>query len=280
VPLAVMALVLLGAALHATWNALVKAGRDKYFDTVVVLTGAALLTLLWLPFLRLPARASWPYLALSTLIHQVYFALIVLSYRKGDMSLVYPLMRGTAPVLTALCSVAALKEPLSFGGWISVFLVSGGVLLLAYDKRRAERFQMAPILLAIANAATIALYTLVDGKGVRLSGQAFSYTSWGFLFCALLFTPVALLFHKQEAVQHIRTEWRRGVIGGACSIAAYGLALWAMTRAPIASVAALRETSIVFGVLIAVLTLKERITKIRIAAIVLVALGAVVIRLL
>lgn len=275
----VMLLVLLGASLHATWNGLVKGGKDKYLETVAVLTGAALLTLLWLPFLPLPARASWSYLILSTLIHQVYFTLIALSYRKGDMSLVYPVTRGTAPALTALCSEMALREHLSYGGWAGVLLISSGVLFLAFDHKRSEGFHLTPVLLALSNAAVIALYTLSDGQGVRLSGNAFSYTSWGFLLCALLFTPVAFFLRKQEAVQHLKKEWRRSLLGGGCSLTAYSLTLWAMTRAPIASVAALRETSIFFGVLIAASTLKERVTNMRFVAALLIVSGAVVIKM-
>lgn len=276
--ISVMLLVLLGASLHATWNGLVKGGKDKYLDTVAVLTGAALLTLLWLPFLPLPARPSWPYLATSTLIHQVYFTLIASSYRKGDMSLVYPLTRGTAPALTALSSALVLSEHPSLGGWAGVFLVSSGVLLLAFDSKRTGSFKITPVLLALANAGVIALYTLMDGQGVRLSGNAFSYTSWGFLLCALLFTPIAFVFRKQEVVQHFKAEWRKSLVGGGCSIAAYSLALWAMTRAPIASVAALRETSILFGVLIAAFTLKERVTKTRFMAAMLIVAGAIAIK--
>jgi drug/metabolite transporter (DMT)-like permease len=277
--LSVMLLVLAGAALHATWNGLVKGGSDRYLDLAALLTAAALLTLTWLPFLPVPARACWPYLAISTLIHQVYFTLIALSYRKGDMSLVYPVTRGTAPALTALASPLFLSEHPSPGAYIGVCLVSGGVLLLAFDHNRSEKLQVAPLLLALANACVIVLYTLADGTGVRLSGHAFSYTSWGFLLCALLFTPMALLLRRRAAVVHMRKQWRNALIGAACSIASYGLALWAMTRAPIATVAALRETSIIFGVIIAAVTLKERVSSIRIIAIAIVVAGAAVIKL-
>lgn len=278
-PFSVMLLVLLGASLHAAWNGLVKGGKDKYLETVAVLTGAALLTLLWLPFLPVPARACWPYMAVSAMLHQIYYLLIALSYRKGDMSLVYPLTRGTAPALTALSSALVLREHPSLGGWMGVLLVSAGVVLFAFDCKRTGSFQITPVLLALANAAIIALYTLSDGQGVRLSGNAFSYTSWGFLLCALLFTPVAIFLRKQEAIQHFKTEWRRSLLGGGCSIAAYSMALWAMTRAPIASVAALRETSILFGVLIAAFTLKERVTRMRVAAALLIVAGAIAIKM-
>lgn len=278
-PLPVLLLVLFGAMLHASWNVLIKGGKDRYLDTVIVFFGAGLLTLLWLPFLPIPARASWPYLASSIVVHLFYFTLIALSYNRGDMSLVYPLTRGSAPMLTALGSVLFLAERPSVFGWFGVCLVSGGVLLIALDSKRNNNFQTSAILLSLLNAVTIVLYTLLDGKGARLSGHSFSYTSWGFLLDAILFTPVALLIRKGKSVSHLQQEWKRGLIGGGCSIAAYGLALWAMTQAPIASVAALRETSILFGMILAALTLKEKVSPLRIASVLLVVAGAALLKL-
>lgn len=278
-PLSVMLLVLVGALLHATWNGLVKSGEDRLLETIGVVAGAAALTLCCLPFLPLPDRACWPYLGVSAFLHQGYYSLIALSYRKGDMSLVYPITRGTAPAITALMSTLVLAERPSAGGWGGVLLVSGGVLLLGFDMRRKARVEITPALYALANAGMVVLYTLVDGLGVRLSGHAFSYTAWGFLLGALLFLPVAMRMRKRDAVPHLRENWRRSLLGGSCSVASYGLALWAMTRAPIASVAALRETSILFGVLIAAVMLNERLTRLRWAAVCLVIAGAVTIKL-
>jgi len=277
--LSVMLLVLLGAGLHATWNGLVKGGADRYLDLVGLLAAAAVLSFLWLLFLPPPARASWPYLAASTLIHQAYFALIALSYRKGDLSLVYPITRGSAPAFTALAAAIWLHERSTPFGTLGVCLVSGGVLLLALDRKRGERLKAEPILLALANAAMIVLYTLVDGSGVRLSGNAFSYTNWGFVLCALLFVPTGLVLRKQAAIAHLKRHWPVCLIGAACSVASYSLALWAMTKAPIASVAALRETSILFGVIIAVVHLKERMGRLRLIAVAVILMGAVAIKL-
>jgi len=153
------------------------------------------------------------------------------------------------------------------------------VLFFALERKNGEKVKAEPILLALANAAVIVFYTLVDGSGVRLSVNAFSYTSWGFLLCALLFVPTALLLRGRQVLAHVRVCWRTSLISAACSIAAYGLTLWAMTRAPIAMVAALRETAIVFGVIIAAFTLKERLSPIRIAAIALVLAGAITIKI-
>jgi drug/metabolite transporter (DMT)-like permease len=275
----VMLLVLLGAGLHATWNGLVKGGTDRYLDLVGLLAASAVLILLWLPFLPAPSRAAWPYLAVSTVIHQFYFTLIALSYRKGDLSLVYPITRGTAPAFTALGAALLLHERSSALGVTGVCLVSAGVLLFALDRPDGVAPKAEPILLALANSLMIVLYTLVDGSGVRLSGNAFSYTSWGFLLCALFFCPFGLLLRRKDAAAHLRRRWTSCTIGAACSIASYALALWAMTCAPIAAVAALRETSILFGVIIAVFHLKERITPRRLAAIAVVLAGVAAIKL-
>jgi drug/metabolite transporter (DMT)-like permease len=274
----VMLLVLLGSALHATWNGLLRGGKDRYLGTAALVACAGALTLLWIPFLPAPLPRAWTFLAISAVIHQVYYALIAASYHRGEMSVVYPTTRGAAPALTALGSALLLGEHPTARSVAGVLLVSGGVGMLALDHARGAHVNRTALLLALANAGVVALYTLVDGYGVRLSGNAASYTSWGFLICALLFTPTALAVRGREVVDHLRGEWRGALIGGGCSIAAYGLALWAMTRAPIASVAALRETAIVFGVLLAAITLKERVTPLRAAAVIIVACGAIVIR--
>lgn len=274
--LSVMLLVLLGAGLHATWNGLVKGGKDKYLEISGVLAGGALLILPFLFFLPLPSRASWTCLAASTVIQQAYFTLIVLSYRHGNMSLVYPITRGAAPVLTACGSAIALHKYPSLAGWAGVLLICSGVILIAFDQRRSEGLQPKPVLLALANSGMIALYTLFDGTGARLSGNAISYICWGFLLSAVLFVPSVLLIRKQAATQYFKTEWRRSILSGGCSLTSYGLALWAMTRASIASVAALREISILFGVAIAAYKLKERVTVMRIVAALLIVTGAIV----
>ena len=275
----VFGLILAAAALHATWNGLIKSGPDRYLDMVALLTAAGVLTAVWLPFLPLPARASWPFLAASAIIHQVYFALIAQSYRTGQMSLVYPVTRGTAPALTALAAVLVLKDHLSPGTAAGVALVSAGVLVMAGEQAKAAAFPRTPLLLALANGCVIVLYTLVDGAGVRLSHHAFSYTSWGFLLCGLLFTPTAILLRGRAVVTHFRDRWRESVMGAGCSIASYSLALWAMTSAPIPTVAALREVSIVFGVLLAAWKLKESVSPLRVAAVAGVFVGVVLIKL-
>ena len=276
-PPSVFAAVLLGAALHATWNAIVKGGTDPLLSTVFVAAGSGAVALLALPFLPLPAPASWPFIACSALVQVVYFALVAGTYRRADMSLAYPLMRGTAPVIVAAVGAVWLGERLSPGALAGIALVCSGVLGMALAaRRRASRAGMA---LALANAGVIATYTLIDGAGVRLSGAPVAYAMWLFLLNALPLVGWALVARGPALRRYARGNLRNGLIGGVGNLGSYGLALWAMTGAPVAVVAALRETSIVFAIAIAGLFLGERITGGRMAAAALIALGAVGLRL-
>ena len=273
-----MAIVLFAAALHAGWNALVRSSSQKFQDTVLIVLGAGIWTAFLLPLAPLPAVESWPYLAASVLIHVAYFPLVAFSYRGGELSFVYPVMRGSAPAMSAVAAALFLNESPSPGGWAGVLLISCGVLVLAGDSWRSGTFRAASAMFALTNAAVIVVYTIVDGQGARLSGQAFSYTGWMFLLTAPLLLAISAAGQGRKVLLDIQRGWRKGLLGGACSLASYGLALWAMTRAPIALVAALRETSVVFAAVIAATFLKEPITRFRYASIFAVCAGAVAIK--
>jgi drug/metabolite transporter (DMT)-like permease len=273
-----MLAVLLGAALHASWNVLVKSGTDPFLDTVLVTTCLAAALAIVLVFLPVPQEGSWRCLIASVVIHVAYFGLLVLAYRGGDLSLVYPIMRGAAPAFTALLAAALLNEWPSWGGWTGVFLVSGGVLLLAADAPRSKGVRLAPVVFALLNAGVIVGYTLVDGVGARLSGNAFSYTGWMLLLTGVLVFVIALAFRGRQVTGHVLAQWKKGALGGGCTFASYSLALWAMTHAPIAPVAALRETSIIFSAMLAVVYLKESISPLRYVSIIIIALGAIAIK--
>lgn len=271
-----MAVVLLGAALHATWNVLVKSSADKALDIGLVVAGSALLSLLALPFVPLPAPPSWPMLVASGLIHQVYFMLVGAAYRAGEMSLAYPLMRGTPPMLVAVLGNAMLGERLGLGGWAGVAMVSVGVLATSLQRRAPSPRAVG---YALANAMVIVAYTLVDGIGARNSGHAIAYTLWVFVLTAALLLPMRAWRYGRALAQHLRSRWHVGLGGGMCTLGSYALALWAMTRAPIAMVSALRETSILFGVVLAALLLHERPGGVRLAGVGLIMLGAAALRL-
>jgi drug/metabolite transporter (DMT)-like permease len=244
-----------------------------------VVAGSAVAAAVVLPFLPLPETLSWPYLAASILIHIFYFAFLALAYQKGDLSLVYPLMRGLPPFFTALAAAFLLSEWPSQSGWLGIILVSGGVLFLSADSRLSAKSGIAPIAFAVANAGVIVVYTLVDGIGVRLSGHAFSYTGWMILLTAGISFLALRVIRGRDVTDHVVRQWRKGLIGGGCTFGSYALALWAMTQAPIALVAALRETSILFGTVLAVFALKERISRLRYLSIALIAAGLIAIKL-
>ncbi|MDB5797389.1 MAG: Integral rane protein [Paucimonas sp.] len=276
----VMLLVLLGALFHASWNALVHGSTEKLLDTVLILCGSAALSLLASPWLRLPALASLPWLLASAVIHMAYFALVIKSYRSGELSIVYPVMRGAAPALSALGVLVFMHESPGLQGWLGVALISAGIVLIAAGSWADGRSHRHSLGLALFNAAVIALYTLVDARGARLSGDALAYTGCLFVLNALAMVLAAAWLRGMPALlQHGRKHWLRGLGGGACTLASYALALWAMTRAPVALVAALRETSVVFAVLLAAVFAREKIGPWKILSIAMVAGGAVVMKL-
>jgi drug/metabolite transporter (DMT)-like permease len=274
-----MFLVLLGAALHATWNVIIKAGSDKQLDTLLVTCGAAIIAVLALPFVPLPEKASWPYLGASVVIHLGYFTLVALAYRTGDLSYAYPIMRGSAPLLTAIVAAVIVREPLSIGAWLGIALISVGILALTGDSWRSGRFPFASTIFGLLNAVVIMAYTLVDGLGIRLAGNASSYILWLFLLIPFPLLLLTLLTRPGTFRAQFRLRWKAGFLGGACTAASYGLALWAMTLAPIALVAGLRETSVIFGTVFASLFLKERFGSVRYMAAGIVTAGGIAIKL-
>lgn len=274
----VFAAVLCGAALHASWNAIVKGGSDKLLSTVLVAASSAVIALVMLPFLPAPDRASWPFLAVSAVLQTLYFALVAAAYRATDMSRAYPLMRGLAPTLVAVFGAAFLGQHLPPAGWIGVALVSAGVFAMAFALTGGVGGNRRGTAFALANAGVIAAYTLVDGAGVRLSGAPIAYSMWLFVLASPL-VGWALVFRGREVVDYAGANFWRGLIGGIGNLGSYGIALWAMTRAPVAVVAALRETSILFGLAIAAVVLGERVGPGRVAAAVLIILGAITLRL-
>jgi drug/metabolite transporter (DMT)-like permease len=275
----IVLLILFAAALHSSWNVLIKSESESLTNTVLILAGSAVIGVVLLPFFSLPLRPCWPYIGASVVIHIVYFSLLLLAYKKGEMSLVYPLMRGLPPVLTAIAASILLSESLSLRGWLGIALVSCGALMLTADFRFSKEFQLAPIALACLNAIVIVIYTLVDAQGARLSGNAFSYTGW-MLFLLALFIFLAIpIIEGRQVFYRMAKDWKKSLFGGACTFGSYGIALWAMTLAPVALVAALRETSILFGMVFSVFILKERITLVRGMSIAFIVAGAIAIKM-
>lgn len=274
----VVALVLFAALMHAGWNALVKAGTDTFLTTVLVAGGAGLLAALALPFLAAPAAPSWPFLAASAATQWFYYALLAAAYRHGDMSHAYPLMRGSAPLLVALASGPLLGERLSTQQSVALACICGGIFSLYFAARGGAAGARRSTLFALLNAGVIAAYTLIDGIGVRRSGAPAAYTMWIFLLTGAGLLAWTLARRRAALIAYAGAHWRVAALGGFGTLASYGLALWAMTRAPVAAVAALRETSILFALAIAALFLREKINRRRYCAGALIAAGAVLMR--
>ena len=276
-------LAVLGAGfLHAGWNALLKSsvGGDALLDTASVVAGTSVWALVALPFVPLPDPAVWPYIATSSAIHFVYYIALSQAYRTGDLSFAYPLMRGTAPLLVALLGIVLLRELPSGPMALGILLISAGIVSIAFVKSGTRRSHpRAATIWALANAVVIAVYTLVDGAGARASGNAVSYVSWLLFIEAIPFLAWIVARRGRVAIGYLRSSARTGLVGGACSFAAYGIVLWAMTRAPIAAVAALRETSVLFAALLGSLWLKEGFGPARFAGAVSVVLGIAALKL-
>jgi drug/metabolite transporter (DMT)-like permease len=274
----VFAAVLFAAVCHAGWNALIKVGLDPLSSTILIAVGAAVVSLVGLPFVGLPASAAWPWLIASAFIHLFYFAALAEGYRAGDLGQVYPIARGSAPLMTASASTVFVGEHLSVFAWTGIVALAAGVLLLSarggvvHLERRAVGY-------ALLTGLTICAYSLTDGIGARRSQNPQAYVAWLFVANAVVLLPYGLWRNRTGMTIALRRFWPRGLIGGALQAFSYGIALWAMTLAPIAIVAALRETSVLFGALIAVLVLKEPLRAARMVAAALIVGGLVLIRL-
>ncbi len=295
----VLLAVLAAALLHALWNALIKGGQDKPVDTALVHGLAAWVCVPAAWWLGAPAPQSWPYLAASVAIHLAYYAALAAAYEHGDISLTYPVMRGLAPAGVALASAAWLGEPISPLAMLGIGAVALGVLLVglsaprvgaavalgsgagagsdggAPQRRRALGF-------AVLNAAIIAAYTLMDARGVRLSGDVWRYVVWLFALDGVLY-PAWVAWSRRgarwpAACAYARQRWPKALAGGVASIAAYAVALWAMTQAPVAHVAALRETSVLFAAALGAWWLKEGFGWPRWLGAAVVVLGVAVLR--
>jgi drug/metabolite transporter (DMT)-like permease len=272
--------VLFAAACHAGWNALIKVGLEPLSTTTLISLGAGLVALALAPLVGVPAWAAWPWLIASVIVHLCYFASLIESYRTGDLGQVYPIARGSAPLMTAAATTVFIGEKLSLVGWTGIFSLVAGVLLLsARGGRELAEVDRRAIGFALFTALTICAYSVVDGIGARLSANPNAYSVWLFIGIAVVMLPYAIYRDGPDVIPAMRRFWRRGLAGGALQLLSYGIAIWAMTAAPIAIVATLRETSVLFGAVIAVVVLKEPLRAARIVAACLIVCGLILIRL-
>lgn len=275
-PIHAIALVLVAALCHATWNALVKIGGDRLVVIAVVNVVGAAVALAALPFVAVPDAAAWPWLLASVFVHLFYFYFLVQQYRVGDLSHVYPLSRGLSPVLVALVAALAVDEVLAPAAYLGIAIASTGIVSLAFEGGPPWRRDTRPALFALVTAVIIALYTIIDGIGVRRSGSAAGYVAWLFVLDGIPIAAFAAARRGRELSRILALEWRKSLAGGCLAISAYGLVIWAMSLGPMAHVSALRETSVIFATCIGVMLLGERFGRRRVMASLLVVLGLIV----
>lgn len=277
---AVTLAVLLAALCHASWNAIIRMRGDKLVSMTLLVTVAGLLAAPGLFFVPVPVAAAWPFLIASAIIHLGYNTFLALSYHHGELSKVYPLVRGSAPLSTLAVSLLFLNESVDRSGVVGIVVLAAGIMALALD--RGWKILLASprgLAYAVATSLCITGYTLSDGLGARAAGNAHHYVIWLFVLDALPMLAIVAITRGRDLVKAASENWLPGLLGGALSLAAYWIVIWAFTVAPIPVVAALRETSILFAVLIGALFLGERMSPVRGASVVLVLLGLLLMRL-
>lgn len=272
-------IAVLGAALlHASWNALVKGGSDKTLGMAAVIIGHLPFALLALLFVPAPAAASYPYLCGGILLHTGYQFFLLQSYKVGDLTQVYPIARGSAPLLVALFSIFVLKVELSHIELMAVTIIGIGILSLGLVRKADGERNPHAAVFAMITGCFIASYSLVDGMGARLAGTSLGFYSWLSIANGIVMSLYVLKVQPNILKQLVTSHKNIFMIGGGASFAAYSIVTWAFTQAPIALVTALRETSIVFALLIGVFFLKERVDLVKVFSTFTTLVGALLLR--
>jgi drug/metabolite transporter (DMT)-like permease len=270
--------VLLAAVLHASWNVIVKLNIDRFLALFLLQTLMGIMGIAMLAFFAFPFAASLPYALVSGVLHTAYNLFLARSYRTGELSFVYPVARGTAPLLTLGATTLFAHDilsPIAFGG---VLILVAGIWLIAISPSLAARIDRTTLLFALGTSVFIGLYTIVDGLGGRASGSASGYTGLAFVLDGMFMLITGVCLRGKKIFVEIAPHWRSGVAGAAASGSAYWIVIYAMSIAPIATVAALRETSILFAIAMSARVLKEALTWQRVGGGILVVIGAMALR--
>jgi drug/metabolite transporter (DMT)-like permease len=277
----VLLAVLAAALLHASWNALIRGAGDKAYFTLLLSAASASLSIFGVLFFGLPKAAVWPFLLVSVALHTLYIVWMIRAYEGGGLVLTYTIMRGVPPLIVALVSGPLLGEALKIDDWLGIIMICCGVIGIGFASGHSLRvlWGKPATRAALMNAGAIAAYTVVDGYGARLSGNPLSYAFSLFMLEPLFILVLSYRRCGPPMLAYFRANWRLGVVGAVCSMAAYATILWAMTQAPIAMVAALRETSVIFAVLMGSFWFKEGKPAPALAAALAVVVGIFLLRL-
>jgi len=275
----VFAAVLCAACLHASWNAVIKVRGDRISAMLMMTITSAAIGLVLIPFFPLPAAASLPWLIASAVVHTVYKLSLTQAYEHGDLSQVYPLARGTAPLIVAVVGIFVLEETITPMKVVAVLAIGCGVCLMTLARGAVSRLPPKAFMFAVLAAGSTASYTLLDGIGARLSGSATGFIILLTIFDGICTSGYVLARRGSSAFAGLLPLWRSGLCAAIMSLGSYWIAIWAFTKAPIALVAALRETSVLFAIVIGAALLKEKAGPARILAACLITSGVVLMRL-
>jgi drug/metabolite transporter (DMT)-like permease len=275
----VTAAVLLAAVLHAIWNALAHQVADKLVTATLLSLSFVVFGVAALPWVEMPAAASWPALAASAAVHLAYTLLLMRSYRLGAFNQMYPLARGMAPWLVALVAMTLVGERLSGLQLLGVAVVSLGLGCLVFANGVPRHQELPAVSAAALTGLSIAAYTVIDGVGVRLSGAPLGYAAWLFILHGLSMVAFTAIRRGPSLWPEVAAHWRLGAVAGTCAVLAYGLVLWAQSRGSLAAVAALRETSVIVGAVIGAVVFREPFGRWRTAATVVVVAGIALLNL-
>lgn len=274
----VLTLVLTAAVFHASWNALVKIGGDPWVRLAVVNGVGMVCAALLLPFVEAPNAEVWPFILGSVAIHQVYFVTVALQYRFGDLSHVYPISRGTAPILVAAAAFIFAGETLNPAGIAAVIVICAAIISLTFESRWRTG-EGKGVFFALCTSVTIGVYTVIDGLGGRTADDVFSYIVYLFLIDGIPFGLLVIFMRRRVLGPTLKAHWKTGVLGGVLAFLGYALVIWAMTLTPMTYVSALRETSVILAALIGAIMLGEPFGRRRVIAAAGVAFGVVLLQL-
>jgi len=271
-------LVVLSAALmHATWNSIIQSSSNSFLESFNFAIWKVPLTLILIVLLPLPHPDSWPYIAASIVVHFIYTYSFVYTYTRNELSTVYPIFRGTPPLIILLLSYFILNENISSTGWLAVIVTSLGIISMSF---MGNKINFKSSISIITVAFTIVAYSMIDGMGARLSMQSFSYLAWVFFIHWSIYSFFVIYQQGYKpCIDHVKNNYLKGIFAASISFLGYSLILWAMTKAPIPYVAALRETSIIFVGIIGYLFLSEKMTIYKILSILTIVIGAILLRL-
>ena len=276
----VLVAVLFAAFCHASWNALVKFGDDRLFGLIMIAFFSGILTIPALFWVGLPSADALGWLALSTLFHLGYIFFLSKAYAGGDLGQIYPISRGSAPLMAAILSAIIFNEYLSLGGLSGIILIIIGVICIAFaGKSLSINIKGKTLVYALTTALFTACYTLSDGQGARASGEPIAYTLWLFFINGLILLIPGIIKYKRSLVSGFRRYWRLGMFGGLMQLVSYGIVIWAMSRSPIVLVAALRETSVLFAMFLSIVFLKESFNRLRVLACFVILAGVLIAKL-